>query len=410
MDFVKEFKVTKEEGSQVKIEGEIPFAELEKYREKAIKHYGKDMEIDGFRKGHIPDAEVAKRAGDMAILSEMAERALANVYPAIAKEHKLDVIGYPQVNITKIAQDNPLGFSITVAVLPEIKLPDYKKISAAANKNKKSSEVTDEEVEEQIKDILRQKLAYERLQEQAAKKAEVESKDLGDATDLPTPETLQNSENLEGHAVEHDHEHDGETHVHADGTVHEGPAHAEPEAVKDDELPELTDEYVKELGQPGQFESVDDFKAKIREHLAVEKEREVHAAHRAQVTDSIIATTEMELPKILIDSEIEQMFGQMNEDLNRANLKMEDYLTHIKKTKEELIEEWSPAAENRAKLQLVLNEIAKAEEIKPDQGLVDAQVDQLKEQYKDADEARVRVYVESVLTNEAVMKMLESQT
>ena len=117
----------------------------------------------------------------------------------------------------------------------------------------------------------------------------------------------------------------------------------------------------------------------------------------------------MELPQILIDSEIEQMFAQMNEDLTRANLQMDDYLGHIKKTKDELKAEWTPAAEKRAQLQLILNEIAKKEETKPDQAALDAQVDQLLEQYKDADQARVRIYVASVMTNEAVMQMLESQ-
>lgn len=396
MDFVKDFTVTKEENSQVKIEGEIPFAELEKHRSAAIKHYGKDMEIDGFRKGHVPEGEIVKRVGEMAILSEMAERALAAAYPEACKEHKIDAIGYPQLSITKIAEGNPLGFTATVAVIPEVTLADYKKIAADANKDKVSTEVTEEEVEQQVKDILRQKLAYERMQEAAKKKAEADTKkaDMGDAAELPTPETV-------------------ETHTHADGTVHEGPAHdEEPEvkAVADDEIPELTDELVKELGQPGQFESVDDFKAKIEEHLSIEKEREVTAAHRAKITDAIIEASNMELPQILVDSEIDQMFAQMNEDLTRANLKMEDYLQHIKKTKEELVAEWKPAAEKRAQLQLILNEIAKAEEVKPDQAQMDAQVDQLLEQYKDADEARVRVYVASVMTNEAVMQMLESQS
>lgn len=401
MDFVKDFKVTKEENSQVKIEGEIPFAELEKHRAATIKNYGKDMEIDGFRKGHVPAAEVVKRAGEMAILSEMAERAINAAYPEACKHHKVDAIGYPQIAITKIAPDNPLGFTATVAVIPEITLGDYKKIAAAENKNKASMEVTDEEVETQTKDILRQKLAYERMQEAAKQNAEAAEKkaDLEGTTELPTPETVEKSE-------------EPQTHTHADGTVHEGPAHDEaPEikAVTDDEIPELTDELVKELGQPGQFESVEDFKSKIREHLTIEKEREVAAAHRAKITDKIIEASKMELPQILIDSEIEQMFAQMNEDLTRANLQMDDYLGHIKKTKDELKAEWTPAAEKRAQLQLILNEIAKVEEVQPDQAALDAQVDQLLEQYKDADQARVRVYVASVMTNEAVMQMLESQ-
>lgn len=377
MDFVTQFKITKEPGSQVKIEGEIPFEELEKHRDKAITHVGKNMDIPGFRKGNIPPRMIVAQAGEMAILSEMAERALASAYPEAVKLHKIDAIGYPQITLTKLAQDNPLGFTATVAVLPEIQLPDFKKIAAEENKTKASDEVTEEEVEQQVKDILRQKLAYERLQGKAA-----------------------------------------QTHTHDDGTVHEGPAHdheghaeeeEEVKAVDDSELPELTDEYVKTLGQEGQFESVADFKSKIKEHIAIEKVREVQAGHRAKITEKILEETKVELPQILIDSEIEQMFAQMNEDLTRANLKMDDYLAHIKKTKEDLKTEWAPAAEKRAKLQLVLNEIAKKEEVEPEKAQLDAQVDQLLEQYKDADEARVRVYVASMMKNEKVMQLLESQ-
>ncbi len=401
MDFIKDFEITKEEGSQMKIVGEIPFAELEKERSGAIKKLGQNVSMDGFRKGHVPENILVEKIGDMAILSEMAERAMAKVYPLVLKENNIDAIGYPQIQITKIAKDNPLGFTATVAVLPEIKLPDYKGIAAELNKEKEDTAVTDEELEQQIKDIQRQKIAYERLQKKAAEKAEAEAKkkDLSGATELPTPESEA--------AKAHDHK--GETHTHADGTVHEGPAHAEPEAVAESDIPKLTDEYVKTLGQPGQFESVEDFKTKLKEHLAVEKERELTAKHRAKVTDAVVAVTEMDLPKVLVDSELGQIKAQMAEDLARANMKMEEYLKHIKKTEEELIAEWKPAAEKRAKLQLVLNEIAKTENLKADESEVKAQVDMLMSQYKDADESRVRVYVASMLTNEAVMRLLEEQ-
>jgi trigger factor len=389
MDFIKTFKVTEQAPSQVVIEGEIPFTELAKERSKAIAHLGANVELDGFRKGHVPEKVLVDKIGEMTILNEMAERSLAKVYPSILKEHSIEAIGHPQVEIIKIAPNNPLGFKATAPVLPEVTLPDYKVIAGEINKSKDTSEVTDDEVETQAKDIIRQKVAYERIQANAIKTKEKQT----ESNDLPTPESVQ-------------------THTHADGTVHEGPAHAEApdlKAVTDDELPELTDEYVKGLGQPDQFESVADFKAKLREHLSIQKTQEVEAAHRAKITDAIIEKSELELPQLLIDSEINQMFAQMNEDLNRANLKMDDYLGHIKKSKEDLIKEWSPAAEKRAKLQLILNEISKKEAIKPDQGLIDQQVDQLLEQYKDADEARVRIYVESVMTNDAVMRMLEEQ-
>ena len=381
IDFKEAFTVTTGEQSEVTITGEIPFSELEKERSAAIKKLGQDVELDGFRKGHVPEDILVKHIGDAAILSEMAERTLAHIYPHILEAHDIDAIGYPQINVTKLAPDNPFAFTATVAIVPDITLPDYKALAATTNKGKATAEVTDADIDAQVEEIMRKKMSYDRLQANAAKEAENKAQsgeNLESATELPTPESEAKKEEEA----------------------------FDPETAP---LPELTDEYVKELGQPGQFTDVADFKAKVREHLEVEKKREVDANHRAKLTDTIIEACTLTLPQVLIDSELNQMFAQMQEDLTRAGLKFEDYLSHIKKTKEDLTKEWTPAAEKRAKLQLVLNEIAKQEEITPDEKEVAEQVKQLKEQHKDADEARVKVYVESVLTNEAVMKMLETQ-
>lgn len=374
IDFKSAFTVTREAGSQVKISGEIPWEELVHERSAAIKKLGANVAIAGFRPGHVPEAMLVKQLGEMNILVEMAERTIAHMYPHIVEAHDIDVIGYPKIDITKIAPENPLGFTATVAVLPEITLPDYQSIAKEANSKRESSDVTDADVDKQIEDILRQKVAYERLQGKAAAKAATEA---DGTTDLPTPETVD-------------------------------PIASE-EDIKALPLPELTDELVQGIGQPGQFTTVADFKEKLREHLAIEKKREVETKHRATITDTIVASTTIELPAILVESEINQMFAQMNEDLERANLKMDDYLDHIKKSKDDLRTEWTPSAEKRAKLQLILNEIAKKENVKPDEVQLKTQVDQLAAQYKDADPHRIAVYVASIMQNEAVMKMLETQ-
>lgn len=365
-EIFEKLTIEKKPGSQVVITGELPYEEMEKHRREAIAHVSKNIDIDGFRKGHIPESVLIQRVGEMPILEDMAEHTLSHFYPEIVAHYELDVIGYPQISLTKLAKNNPLGFSITVAVVPEITLPDYTKIASEINKKKESKEVTDEEVTKQINDILRQKIAYERIQEKAKKNTE---------------------------------------HVHVEGDDH---THDHEEESKEIVLPELTDEYVKGLGTPGQFTTVEDFKNKIKEHISIEKVREIESQHRAKITDAIIEKTTMELPKVMLDAEINQMYAQMEEDLKRAQLKMEDYLGHIKKSKEDLIKEWTPAAEKRAKLQLVLNEIAKKDKITPDPSMVDHEVSKLIEQYKDADEKRVRVYITSVLTNEEVLKKLES--
>ena len=115
------------------------------------------------------------------------------------------------------------------------------------------------------------------------------------------------------------------------------------------------------------------------------------------------------LPQVLVESELGAMMAQMEEDIKRAGLSVEDYLSHMKKTREDLMKEWSPTAEKRARLQLVLNEIAKKESILPEKEALENEVKHLMEHYKNADETRVRVYVASVMQNEAVMKFLESR-
>lgn len=369
VDYKTAFTIEELPNSEVKITGELPFAELEAERKEALIALGKEIEIDGFRKGHIPTLILEKHLGEMTILNEMAERAVSHAYPHIIHDHKIDAIGRPKIEITKIAPENPLGLSITVAIVPVFELPDYAQIAKEINIARPNDEVTEEELEEKIKDIQRQKAAYEKLQQKAVAN---ENKEAGD---LPTPETVEPADREE----------------------------------KDAPVPELTDEYVKTLGKPGQFENVDDFKAKLRVHLEIEKKQQNAAKHRANITDTIINKTEMSLPQVLIDSEIGQMFAQMQEDLERSDLKMEDYLKHIKKTEEELKKEWTPSAEKRAKLQLILNEIAKKEEIMPDKDAVETQSKELMEKFKDADEHRVKLYVASVLLNEEVMKSLEAK-
>lgn len=367
VNFKTAFTVEELPDSQVKISGELPFVELESERTPAIVALGKNVTLDGFRTGHVPTPVLEKHLGEMTILGEMAERAVAHAYPHIIEEHEIEAIGQPKIEITKIAPNNPLGLTMIVSVVPKFTLPDYAQIAKEVNQNRPTDEVTDEEVAEQIKDIQKRKQAYEKMQAKAAVNTE--------EGDLPTPES-------EAAKVA-----DTETET----------------------LPELTDEYAKTLGQPGQFESAEDFKTKIREHLTIEKQQNNAAKHRADITDGIIEKTEITLPQILIDSEVNQMFAQMQEDLERSNLKLDDYLTHIKKTKEDLKAEWTPAAEKRAKLQLVLNEIAKQEKIVPDVARVTEQTKELMERFKDADEHRVRLYVASVLLNEEVMKGLETK-
>ncbi len=187
--------------SQIEILGTIEVDDLESFRSKAMKHLGEHADLPGFRKGHIPENVLSSAIGEHEILGEMAEIAIASKYPEILMAHKIDAIGRPEVHVLKLAKGNPLEFKIITAVVPEITLPEYKKIAVKITSKKEKIEVTDEEVEKVLKEIRKQR----------APKGEM-----------------------------------GE-----DGKYPE---------IKDEDLPSLDDEFVKTLGG---FESVADLTAKI---------------------------------------------------------------------------------------------------------------------------------------------------
>src|SRR3989338_6780519 len=107
--------ITKLPKSEVEIEGELEAEIFDSYYRQALEKIGARAEIDGFRKGHIPENILMSKIPEMHILDEMAEMAISEHYPKIIEEHKIDAIGRPEVAITKIARKNPLGFKIKTA-------------------------------------------------------------------------------------------------------------------------------------------------------------------------------------------------------------------------------------------------------------------------------------------------------
>lgn len=336
------------ENSEVEINCEISAKDVESYRTKAIAKIQKEVSLPGFRPGHVPETILVKQVGDLFIYNEMAEMAINHAFPEIIVETKTNFITMPHIEITKIADKSDVAFKIVGPVMPEIKLPNYKKIAKEENTAKEESvETTDKELEETIEEI-RKNFA------------------------------LKNHKHKEGEEHSHD----------------------------DLPLPELNDEFVKKLGA---FENVEDFKNKIKDGIKKEKEFKAKDKKRLNIVEKIIAETKVSLPKVLVESELRKMSAQFEDDIARAGLKVADYLKHLKKSKEDLEKEWWPDAEKRTKLQLVITKIAIEEKLEADKDLVKAEVEKLLSIYKDATEERTKAYVEMMLTNEKVFEWLETQ-
>ena len=336
-------KIKQLPNSEIEIEGEISADVFESYYKKAIKEIGDDMELPGFRKGHIPEKVLVDRVGESVILYEMAEMALADFYPKFIIERTIDAVGRPEIVITKIARNNPLGFKIKTAVLPVFDVPDYKALVSGLKKSSDEIVVTEKEVDETIGHI---------------KKSWSQMQDGTEKTSAETPE---------------------------------------PEI-------ELTDEFVKKIGA---FENVADFKAKLKENLILEKKTKEKEKRRFAVIDALVGKLKVSLPAVLVESETDRMLVRFKGNIEAMGHTFGDYLTQIKKTEKELRDGWRADAEKSIKMQLMVQKIAHAEKIVVLEDEVAKEVEHIVKQHPKADRERARHYVEEMLTQEKVFQFLE---
>ncbi|MCI0566420.1 hypothetical protein L0Y46_04480 [bacterium] len=170
--------------------------------------------------------------------------------------------------------------------------------------------------------------------------------------------------------------------------------------------PEIDDLFVKKLGN---FADVAAFKTKIKENMMLEKKRGAKEKRRMRIFDLILEKTNIVIPGVIVDWELDRMYARMEGDIENMGLNAEDYLKHLGKTSEELRLTWRPEAEKQAKIQLVLNEIAAKEKIEPNEKDFGERVSFILESQKNADPERVRDYVRQQLTNQKVIDFLEGE-
>lgn len=347
---IDNIKITKLEKSRVEIIGSVPTEFFTSFRKKALQNINDEVNIDGFRKGKVPENILIAKIGDMTVLEEMAELALSDVYPEIIVNEKIEAIGHPEISITKIAKDNPLEFKIITTVIPEIKIGDYKKIAIAKMKDvEEKFEVTEKEIDAAILKIRRAKV-------------------------------------------------DHSSHDHSKITPEEH------DKLIDESLPEVDLEFVTSLGD---FKDVNDFKEKVKETLIEEKKSKSKEKKRIAISDAIVEASTIDIPELLIESETKRIEAQFSDDIARMGVSVEDYLKHAKKTIEEIRTEWRPFAERKAKLQLIINKISDVEKVTASKEEIEEEVNHITEHYKDADREMAYTYSETILTNEKVYQFLE---
>ena len=333
--------------------------EFESYHDKAFQAVQQAVEIDGFRKGNAPEDLITKKYGDMIILEEMANMALREAYVQAVEDHKLNPISEPQVTITKIAKGNPLELTITVPVMPELNLPDYKKVAKETVADGEKIEVTDKDIEDVLEELRKGRI----------------------------------------HAHEHDHEGHDHTHDHDEHTHEEG------SKKKEVKLPPLDDTFAQSFGE--NFKTLTDLKTKVGENLKLEKEQKLKEKRRGAIMEKLVAETKVDLPEAIIEGELSNMLNQMKADITRFGGTWEEYLVHAKKTEDEIKADWKEDARKRALSQLILHKISQAEKLTATEEEVEVELVRLLATVQDADEERAKAYLYQALTNDKVLRFLE---
>lgn len=400
-------KITKNiiNNSEIELLVEAETADIDKYLETAANNLSRQIKVAGFREGKVPYQAMKAQVGEMAIWEEAAKVFVSKKLDDIVADNcPRPSLGMPQVEVVKLAPDNAFEFKVKVSMLPEVKLGEYKNFDLKAE----AVEVKDEEVDKTVAE-LRESRTKEALVDRGvadADKVLVDIKMFLDKVPLEGGQSKATAviigkdyfipgfdEKLIGAKKDEAREF---TLVYPENYYQKNIAGKKVEfqvvikEVYERVLPEVNDAFAQEFG----LKDLADLKNNIKQSMLHEKEHKAQDKVRGKMIDSLISSTEFgDLPEGLIESELDMMLAEMEHNISNYGAKFEDYLTSIKKTKDDLKVDWREDAIRRVKAALALRAVAEAEKIQPTEDQIDHELGHLREHYHD--DARAMEVIDS---------------
>lgn len=382
-------KVTVENGEnqQVTLTIEVEAAEVNKAVEQACKRLANRVSIPGFRKGKAPRMIVERHVGKDAVLQEafdiVAPKALSKAFD----EQKIDPVTRPSVNIETLEEGKDLVFKATVTPRPEVKLGDYKGLNVPKNE----VNITDEDVEKQLKTFQDRQGKLVDAPEGAEVKdgdfttldfkgfVDGEAFDGGEGKDYP----LQIGSNsfipgFEDQLVGAKIGEERDVNVKFPEEYHakelagkDATFKCTIRSIKTKELPAIDDELAKKVSK---FETLDELKADIRKNLEENAERTAENDQKSAAIEMAANNITVDIPAVMIDNRVTAMIQEMAMRLEQQGMKLEQYLQYAGTDIAKLREQYRETAEKNVKTDLMLEEVAKAEDIKVEAKDLDEEV------------------------------------
>ena len=387
-------QVEKLENNMAKLTIEVPADDLEKALQSAYMKQKNKIAMPGFRKGKVPRQMIEKMYGPEIFYDDAANALIPKAYSEAYEECELEIVSRPEINVVQIEKGKSFIFTADVATKPEVKLGEYKGLEV----DKVSTRVTQKEVDAKIQEEAEKNAREVVVTDRAVADGDEVILDFEGFVDGEAfeggkgenyPLTIGSGSFIPGfeeQLVGAEAEKEVEVKVtfpedyHAEElkgkeavfkcTVHE---------IKAKELPELDDEFASEVSE---FDTLDELKTDIKAKI---KEQKVNDGKRAQedaAVDAIIESAKMDLPEAMVDTQARQMLDEFAQRMQQQGLTLDQYMQFTGMTADKMMDELRPQAEKRIKTRLVLEAIAKAENIEITDEKLDEEIAKMAEAYQ----------------------------
>jgi trigger factor len=368
--------VTELPESRVRVEAEVPAAEVEKRVAQAAKQLGRNLRVPGFRTGKVPPPVIIQRVGRDAVLDEAVRESIAGWYSAAIDRAKVVPVGEPDLNLAELpGEGQPLRFSIEIGVRPEAKLGEYEGLEVG----RREPSVDDAAVQAEI-EALRERSAKLETTDRAAASGDFVVMDfLGTLDGEPFPggegrgqmvelgsgrlvpgfeEQLEGASAGDERTVKIEFPED---YGAAELAGREAEFAVTVKEVKAKDLPEVDDDLAAEAG----FDTLDELREDIRTRLSEAQTQQIDAEFREAAVDSAVAGATIDVPDALIDARAREHWEQMAHTLSHQGIPKETYLQIAGKTEDEVIADNRESAGQDLRREAVLAAVVEAEGIEP---------------------------------------------
>lgn len=350
--------------------------------------------VPGFRKGKAPMQIVTKYYGEGVLYDDAIDFAATPAYTAAIKEHGIEPVSRPDMDIIEIGREVGLKFTVDVTVKPEVELGQYKGVEAVMP----VVEITDEDVERDLKSVQERNSRQIKIEDRAVQEGDTANIDyegfldgvpfeggkgadydlkIGSNTFIPGFEEQLIGKNA-GEEFDIDvtfPEDYGSEELKGKAVVF----HIKLNEIKVRELPELDDEFAKDVSE---FDTLDEYKASLREKLADNAQKRADGTFEDNVVQAVSANATVDIPDAMIDREVEQMIQEQSQQMRYQGIELEQYLGYIGQTMDAFREQLRDAASRRILMSLVIEAVAKAENIEASEEEVEAEIERLAGMYQ----------------------------